>query len=88
MRRFMPTDAMAEKLLAQEVRHAGVTDLPEARFPVIMRSGTLNNGNRVRYILNYSAQKQAVTWGQGGGNRIAVRANSARWTANGVATLG
>lgn len=67
---FMPTDAMAEKLLAQEVRHAGVTDLPEARFPVIMRSGTLNNGNRVRYILNYSAQKQTVTGGKAGGTEL------------------
>lgn len=67
---FMPTDAMAEKLLAQEVRHAGVADLPEAHFPVIIRSGTLNNGRRIAYIMNYSAQKQVVAAGKMSGTEL------------------
>jgi beta-galactosidase len=67
---FMPTDAMAEKLLAQEVRRAGITDLPQARFPLIVRGGILNNGKGVRYILNYAAQPQTLPGGGKGGTDL------------------
>jgi beta-galactosidase len=57
---FMPSDAMIEKILADEVRRAGL-ELPEARFPVIVRRGQLANGRAVRYVLNYSAAPQRLT---------------------------
>jgi beta-galactosidase len=56
----MPTDEVIEKILADEVRRAGL-ELPEARFPVIVRRGQLANGRAVRYVLNYSAAPQRLT---------------------------
>ncbi len=59
---FMPSDALIEKIVAGEVERAGVQpSLPGVRFPVIARGGTLKNGHRVTYILNYSATPQNVT---------------------------
>ena len=59
---FMPSDALAERIVADEAARAGVTpSLPGVRFPVIARGGTLRNGDRVRYVLNYSAAAQRVT---------------------------
>jgi beta-galactosidase len=59
---FMPSDVMAERIVAGEAERAGVTpSLPGAHFPVIARGGTLRDGNRVRYVLNYSATPQRVT---------------------------
>lgn len=58
---FMPTDALAEKILVDAARHAGVENIPPVHFPLIVRSGTLRNGNRVRYLLNYSAQPAEVS---------------------------
>ena len=71
---FMPTDAMIEKILADEVKRAGV-EIPETRFPVIVRGGTLPDGRAVRYVLNYSASPQQVTkglvtQGSGGGTEL------------------
>lgn len=56
---FMPGEALAEKILREEARNAGVS-LPEARFPLIVRGGTLNNGHAVSYLLNFSAQARSV----------------------------
>lgn len=59
---FMPTDAVIEKILAGALDRAGVgSAAPGVRFPLIVRGGTLQNGHRVRYILNYSASPQRVT---------------------------
>lgn len=66
---FMPSDALAERILADAAKRAGV-DVPAARFPLIMRSGTLRNGNRVRYLLNYSAQAQPVPFGLAAGTEL------------------
>ena len=57
---FMPSDAVIEKIVAQQVARAGIA-LPKARYPLIVRGGTLQNGNRVRYLLNYSAKPQRVS---------------------------
>lgn len=56
---FMPGEALAEKILREEARNAGVS-LPEAHFPLIVRGGTLNNGHAVSYLLNFSAQARSV----------------------------
>ncbi|MTV37173.1 beta-galactosidase [Duganella radicis] len=58
---FMPTDAIIGKLLADQVKRAGL-DLPKASFPLIVRGGTLNNGHDVRYLLNYSAKQQTIRY--------------------------
>lgn len=60
---FMPTDALIDKIMAQEVQGAGVADRSSgARFPVIVRSGTLQNGHSVHYVLNYSAAPQNLSY--------------------------
>jgi beta-galactosidase len=66
---FMPSDAMIEKILAGEARRAGV-EIPQARFPVIVRGGQLSNGHAVRYVLNYSAAPQRLAAGAGTGTDL------------------
>jgi beta-galactosidase len=68
---FMPTDVIAEKLLAEEVKLAGIADVSSgARFPIIIRSGTLQNGHVVHYVLNYSAKPQTVAYSFEGGTEL------------------
>ncbi|MGC4012728.1 MAG: beta-galactosidase trimerization domain-containing protein [Pseudomonas sp.] len=58
---FMPSDALAEKIVEAEVARAGVApSVPGVRFPLIVRGGTLN-GHAIRYVLNYSASPQTMT---------------------------
>jgi len=57
---FMPSDALIEAVLTDTAKRAGVIWPEAARFPLIVRSGTLTNGNRVRYLLNYSREKQNI----------------------------
>ena len=66
---FMPTDAMIEKILAGEARRAGV-EVPQARFPMIVRRGALSNGHAVRYVLNYSAAPQRYAAGSAVGTEL------------------
>ncbi|HET9786550.1 MAG TPA: beta-galactosidase, partial [Pyrinomonadaceae bacterium] len=54
---FMPSDALIEGILTDTATRAGVVWPDAARFPLILRSGTLTNGSRVRYLLNYSPEK-------------------------------
>ncbi|KST61040.1 beta-galactosidase [Methylobacterium sp. GXS13] len=56
---FMPTDALAEKILADAAKRAGI-EVPAVHWPIIVRGGTLTNGHPVRYVLNYSATAQAT----------------------------
>lgn len=68
---FMPTDAMIDKIMADEVKDAGVADQSSgARFPVIVRSGTLQNGHLVHYVLNYSATPQTLSYQFGSGKDL------------------
>ncbi|WP_263418243.1 beta-galactosidase [Terriglobus albidus] len=67
---FMPTDATAEKILEDAVKRAGVESLPGAHFPMIVRSGTLQNGHLVHYFLNYSKDKQQVSYGYQNGSDL------------------
>ena len=48
---FMPTDAVIDKIVTDQVKRAGIA-VPKARFPLIVRGGTLQDGHRVRYVLN------------------------------------
>jgi len=57
---FMPSDALIEGILTDTAKRAGVVWPDAARFPLIVRSGTLTNGRRVRYLLNYSREKQNI----------------------------
>jgi len=67
---FMPTDAMAEKIFGDAVKRAGVAALPDVRFPLIVRNGTLQNGHLAHYFLNYSKDKQQVSYGYQKGNDL------------------
>jgi beta-galactosidase len=44
--------------------------LPKARFPLIVRGGTLQDGHRVRYVLNYSAKAQRLAYGDANGTEL------------------
>jgi len=53
---FMPTDVLAEKIVQEAVKRAGLWGPQQAlHFPTIMRSGVLTSGNAVHYVLNFSA---------------------------------
>jgi beta-galactosidase len=68
---FMPSDAVIEKLLIDEVKAAGVPDGSSGgRYPVIIRSGTLQNGHPVHYVLNYSTTTQTVSYGFESGKEL------------------
>nr|WP_315399748.1 beta-galactosidase [uncultured Duganella sp.] len=66
---FMPSDAVIGKILAEQVGRAGIA-LPKARYPLIERGGTLQNGHRVRYLLNYSAKPQRLAYGYADGTEL------------------
>lgn len=51
---FMPGEDTMSALLADTLSDAGVAQTETARFPVIVRGGTLKNGHTIRYVLNYS----------------------------------
>jgi beta-galactosidase len=57
----MPTEAVIDKILEDQVKRAGL-ELPKVRFPLIVRGGTLQNGHQVRYVLNYSAKPQRLDY--------------------------
>lgn len=67
---FMPTDALAEKILADAVQRSGVETVPGVHYPVIVRSGTNRAGRRIRYVLNYSAAEQIVPAGVASGTDL------------------
>lgn len=73
---FMPTDALAEKILAEEVRRAGI-EVPTLRWPITIRSGILNNGRKVRYLLNYSNQPQSAALPHAAGSELLSNARIA-----------
>jgi beta-galactosidase len=66
---FMPTDAVIENIVADQVRRAGI-ELPGVRFPLIVRGGTLQDGHRVRYLLNYSARPRRMTYADPDGTEL------------------
>ena len=61
---FMPSDALAEKIMAEAVKRAGLWGTQQAvHFPTIVRSGVLANGHAVHYVLNYSATPVKASYG-------------------------
>ena len=61
---FMPSDALAEKIVADAVRRAGLWGTQQSlHFPAIVRSGVLANGHAVHYLLNYSAVPIQIKYG-------------------------
>lgn len=56
------TDDNTLKAVITEALKSAEVELPEYRWPVIVRKGTNDLGKCVRYILNYSAEKQKVSY--------------------------
>lgn len=50
---------VVEKILYDVLKEAGV-ELPEEKFPVIVRKGKNDFGKQIRYYFNYSAEEQTV----------------------------
>jgi beta-galactosidase len=68
---FMPSDALAEKLMAEAVSRAGLsTPAQQAHFPLIVRSGTLRDGHLVHYLLNYSPKSATMPYGFPSGHNL------------------
>lgn len=60
---FMPGDALAERIMEESVKRAGLWGKQqELHYPNIMRSGVLANGHPVHYVLNYSAASANVAY--------------------------
>lgn len=57
----MTDQGTLEKILTEFFKDAAV-EMPEERFPVILRKGKNDFGNTVRFYLNYSAKEQAVNY--------------------------
>lgn len=52
---FMPTADLTDRIIEDCVKEAGLWGPAQSlHFPLIVRSGTLNNGHRVHYVFNYS----------------------------------
>jgi beta-galactosidase len=66
---FMPTEPVIDKIVADQVKRAGV-ELPKARYPLIVRGGTLQNGRQVRYVLNYSPKPQRLNYSYAKGTEL------------------
>jgi beta-galactosidase len=57
---FMPSDALIEGVLTDTAKRSGVVWPEATQYPLVVRSGILTNGSRVRYLLNYSREKHDV----------------------------
>jgi beta-galactosidase len=68
---FMPTDTVIDKIMFEEVKRAGVApSVSNATFPIVVRTGTLQSGKRVRYVMNYSAKPQVLSNAFGEGTEL------------------
>ena len=56
------TDNNTLKAVLTEALNSAEVEIPEYRWPVIVRKGTNDLGKCVRYILNYSAEEQNVVY--------------------------
>lgn len=52
-------DGKLDSLMCALLPRMGIV-LPEERFPVVIREGTNDYGDTIRYVFNYSAEKQTV----------------------------
>ena len=61
---FMPSDALAEKIMEEAVKRADLWGTQQTlHFPTIMRSGVLANGHAIHYLLNYSSAPMHARYG-------------------------
>src|SRR4051812_47183603 len=68
---FMPTEALAEKILQEAIQRAGIWGPQQSlHFPTIMRSGMLANGKAVHYVLNFSAAPERANYGFAAGKDL------------------
>jgi beta-galactosidase len=58
---FMPSDETISALLKQEVAQVGAQNPEGLEYPLVLRQGVLNNGHKVRYVLNYSPNSVSYT---------------------------
>lgn len=60
---FMPGDVLAEQIMADELKRAGLWGAAQAaHFPAIIRSGELRDGREVHYLFNYSGAPVEVPY--------------------------
>ena len=65
----MTGEELLTSILETVLQAAGV-ELPQECFPVIVRNGKNDYGKTVRYYLNYSPEKQEVSWQHSEGTEL------------------
>ena len=65
----MTGEELLTSILETVLQAAGV-ELPQECFPVIVRKGKNDYGKTVRYYLNYSPEKQEVSWQHSEGTEL------------------
>jgi len=78
----MTSNSVIEKILANEVNHAGLWgEAQKLYFPIITKEGINERGKTVRYLFNYSSIQSTVNYTFGSGRELlldkAVNKNSA-----------
>ena len=73
------TDDNTLKAVITEALKSAEVELPEYRWPVIVRKGTNDLGKCVRYILNYSAEEQKVSYYGKNRYRVVIRRICTGW---------
>ena len=73
------TDDNTLKAVITEALRSVEVELPEYRWPVIVRKGTNDLGKCVRYILNYSAEEQKVSYYGKKRYRVVIRRICTGW---------
>ncbi|MFC5471540.1 beta-galactosidase [Cohnella suwonensis] len=67
----MPSEAVVGKLLERVCREAGLLGLDqELRFPLIVKSGTNEQGKTIRYYFNYSDEPKSFDYSHGEGKEL------------------
>ncbi|MGZ3998602.1 MAG: beta-galactosidase, partial [Flavisolibacter sp.] len=56
------SDEIQSTIVANKAKEIGLTSDNEVRYPIVMRSGTNDEGKTIRYYLNYSGQDQTVVY--------------------------
>lgn len=67
----LPSEAVVRKVLEGASREAGIWGEDQAlQFPIIVKSGTNEQGHNVRYYFNYSDQSQSFVYPYGNGTEL------------------
>jgi beta-galactosidase len=56
------SDEIQLKIVANKAKEIGLDDSNQITYPVVIRSGTNDQGKTIRYYLNYSGKEQPIVF--------------------------